>query len=125
MNGESPVDIAKRFDDKIMEDMLTRLDTTLPNQWTVNDTCYWISTEGFAKYYSEFKSADINGTQLLELNINKLEQLGVSSADAQKILEGIVPLKNRKQYEDESIISYLQRLAHTLLRRVYGSDHEL
>jgi len=101
-------------------------DQTRAQQWTVNEVCYWLSSQGLQDYVNAFHAAGIDGAILLrDMSMELLRnELGVNSIHCNKIMRHIEPLKQAsaaaalKKKNDEPEL-------HEMMQQIKAENEEL
>lgn len=79
-----------------IDDTLSRLQiqSTKVEQWDIEQVAEWLNSVGFSSVAQQFVDQEITGDILLELNIDALKELGISTFGKRyKIMQAITALK--------------------------------
>ncbi|CAO3635696.1 unnamed protein product [Cunninghamella blakesleeana] len=97
-----------------------QLNTTLPEDWSVEQVGIWLGLMGFSDMTDNFEKQEITGDILLELTVDSLKELNVSTFGKRfKIVNAIKVLadENIKRKESPSISSLENQSNHTHLNQ--------
>ena len=93
MGGKRKKSVGTKMTAKEKLFMIVLLKTPL-EEWVDNDVCCWLSIIGCSKYVDEFLEHQINGVQLVMLDGDILNALGVKKRHIKELIIMISELKN-------------------------------